>query len=87
MVGGGTANTLLCQLTANACRVPLYAGADQCTAFGNALVQAVALGILKDRDEIHQVMRNSFALACYEPTDGDLWADKAGRYAMLVERK
>jgi rhamnulokinase len=87
MVGGGTANTLLCQLTANTCRIPVYAGADQCTALGNALVQAVALGILKDRDEIHQVMRNSFELTCYDPKDSALWADKADRYATLVERK
>jgi rhamnulokinase len=87
MVGGGTANKLLCQLTADACRIPVYAGADQCTALGNALVQAVALGVLKDRDEIHQVMRNSFELSCYEPKDGALWTDKAGRYAKLVNRK
>ncbi len=87
MVGGGTANKLLCQLTADACRVPVYAGADQCTALGNALVQVVALGILKDRDEIHQVMRNSFELNCYEPKDEALWADKAGKYTTLTCKK
>jgi len=87
MVGGGTANKLLCQLTANACGVPVYAGADQCTALGNGLVQAVALGILKDRDEIHQVMRDSFKLTQYDPQDSSMWADKAGRYAKLVGGK
>ena len=87
IVGGGTANKLLCQLTANACGIPVYAGADQCTALGNALVQAVALGVLANRDEIHQVMRNSFTLAAYQPADSALWADKAGRYAKLVSGK
>ena len=84
IVGGGTANKLLCQLTANACHITVYAGADQCTALGNALVQAVALGVLNNRDDIHQVMRNSFTLAAYEPQDGAIWADKAGQYAKLV---
>ncbi|MCJ7543178.1 MAG: FGGY-family carbohydrate kinase [Phycisphaerae bacterium] len=87
IVGGGTANKLLCQLTADACGIPVYAGADQCTALGNALVQAVGLGVLKNRDEIHQVMRNSFTLAAYEPKDAGLWADKAARYAKLVGGK
>ncbi len=87
MVGGGTANKLLCQLTANACGIPVYAGADQCTALGNALVQAVALGILANRDEIHQVMRDSFELAEYLPQDESLWADKAALYAKLVGQK
>ena len=54
MVGGGIANTLLCQLTADACNVPVYAGADQCTALGNALCQAMALGILSGPAEIRE---------------------------------
>lgn len=87
IVGGGTANKLLCQLTADACGIPVYAGADQCTALGNALVQAVGLGVLKDRDEIHQVMRKSFTLAAYEPKDAGLWVDKAGQYAKLIGAK
>jgi rhamnulokinase len=83
MVGGGTANKLLCQWTANACRLPVYAGADQCTALGNALCQAVALGILKGKDEIRQVMRESFKPACYQPADSSVWEDKRAKYARL----
>ena len=62
MVGGGIANTLLCQLTADACGIPVHAGADQCTALGNALTQAVAMGDLAGGEEIRQVMRKSFEL-------------------------
>jgi rhamnulokinase len=80
LVGGGTANKLLCQLTANACGVPVHAGADQCTALGNALSQALALGILKSPQEIRQVMRNSYDLATYEPHDPEKWSDLRARY-------
>ena len=83
MVGGGVRNTLLCQLTANACGVDVYAGADQCTALGNALGQALAVGILKDEQEIRQVMRDSFELAHYTPKDSAAWAEKRKRYAEL----
>jgi rhamnulokinase len=87
MVGGGTANKLLCQWTADACGRPVYAGADQCTAMGNALCQAVALGILKDKDQVRQVMRESFALTCYEPSETAAWKDKKAKYARLQAKR
>jgi len=84
MVGGGVKNTLLCQLTADACGIPVYAGADQCTALGNALGQALALGVLKSRQEICQVMRDSFSMTMYAPRDPALWAEKRKKYDEVV---
>jgi rhamnulokinase len=84
LVGGGIHNKLLCQLTADACAVPVHAGADQCTALGNGLGQALALGILSDRDEIRQVMRESFEATTYEPREAAAWEEKRKRYAELV---
>mgnify|MGYP001198461686 CR=1 FL=1 len=83
MVGGGIANTLLCQLTADALQIPVYAGADQCTALGNALTAAVGMGALKGPDEIREVMRNSFELTCYEPRDARLWTEKLEQYSQI----
>jgi len=86
LVGGGSHNKLLCQLTANACGVPVHAGADQCTALGNALGQALALGIVKSTEEIRAVMRASSDIAVYEPADEPLWADRRGQYAEITAR-
>lgn len=87
LVGGGIANKLLCQLTADACGCPIHAGADQCTALGNALVQAVALGILKGPAEIREVMRASTDTTVYQPQEQDLWAAKRNRYADLPRKR
>ncbi len=83
IVGGGTANRLLCQLTANACNIPVYAGVAQCTSLGNALVQAKALGIVKGLDEIREIIRNSFELLSYEPQDSSFWKEKKELYMAL----
>ncbi len=44
VVGGGSQNALLCQLTANATGKPVIAGPVEATALGNVLVQARAAG-------------------------------------------
>jgi len=85
MVGGGVANKLLCQLTANACGLRVYAGCDQCTALGNALTQALAQGILKNPQEIRDVMRRSFDLTVYQPAQSQQWEANRQKYADLVK--
>jgi rhamnulokinase len=52
-VGGGARNALLCQLTADACELPVVAGPVEAAAYGNVLVQARAAGVLSgDRREL-----------------------------------
>ncbi|MHB1593375.1 MAG: rhamnulokinase [Streptosporangiaceae bacterium] len=44
IVGGGSRNALLCQLTADACGLPVVAGPAEAATIGNVLAQARALG-------------------------------------------
>jgi rhamnulokinase len=68
LVGGGARNTLLCQLTANACEVPVLAGPVEATALGNVLVQARASGLVTgDLETLRALVRSTQDIRRYEP--------------------
>ena len=79
VVGGGSRNELLCQLTADATGLPVIAGPAEATALGNVLVQARALGAAPDSlPGLRALLRNSPAaggLRRYDPSgDTRAWA-------------
>jgi rhamnulokinase len=72
VVGGGTRNELLCQLTADLLRLPVLAGPEEATALGNLLVQARAVGDVGAMSEMRELVDGSITIKRYEPTgDGD----------------
>ena len=83
IVGGGTRNTLLCQLTADACGLPVVAGPAEAAALGNVLVQARALGAgPADLAGMRALIRATQPLRRYEPAGGTApWAAATSRVA------
>jgi sugar (pentulose or hexulose) kinase len=81
VVGGGARNALLCQLTADACGLPVLAGPVEGTALGNVLVQARALGApLPDLAAMRGLIRDTQDLWRYEPSgDQSAWDAAEGR--------
>jgi rhamnulokinase len=68
VVGGGSRNALLCQLTADATSRSVVAGPVEATAIGNILVQARALGFVDGGlEELRAIVRGSEHLQRYEP--------------------
>jgi len=83
IVGGGVQNKLLCQMTADACAVPVLAGPVEATAIGNLLVQAIALGAVSDLAAARHIVRTTFPLDEYTPQDQAAWARAWKRYQDL----
>jgi len=81
VVGGGSRNALLCQLTADATGLPVIAGPTEGTAMGNLLVQAWATGELDGGlPAIREVVRSSSNLVRWEPTgDTRAWEQADNR--------
>jgi rhamnulokinase len=80
VIGGGSQNTLLCQLTADACDRPVLAGPVEATAIGNVLVQAVGLGVLGSLADAREVVRRSFEVRAYSPQKPDAWHEPYARF-------
>ncbi|MCP2329496.1 rhamnulokinase [Hamadaea flava] len=81
VVGGGARNELLCQLTADACDLPVLAGPVEATALGNVLVQARAVGGgSAGLADLRHLIRTTHTVRRYEPQgDADRWRAAAGR--------
>jgi rhamnulokinase len=68
IVGGGSLNQLLCQLTADRSGLSVLAGPVEATAVGNVLVQARALGLVSgDLDTLRALVARAFPPTRYEP--------------------
>jgi len=67
IVGGGAANPLLCQLTADLTGRLVLAGPVEATAVGNLLVQAWAAGELSSLAEVREVVGASLPPRQFEP--------------------
>ncbi|WP_442484406.1 rhamnulokinase [Aeoliella sp. SH292] len=83
IVGGGSQNRLLNQFAADATGRTVLAGPVEATAIGNLLIQAIALGELDDLASLRKVVRQSFPIDTYQPTNADAWAEARRRFASL----
>ena len=71
IVGGGSQNALLCQLTADRAARPVLAGPIEATALGNVVVQARTAGVLDGTlEDLRAILRAGLELRRYEPVPG-----------------
>ena len=85
VVGGGSRNAFLNQLTANACGLSVVAGPEEATAVGNAMAQAMALGVIRRMSDAKPLIRSAFAIHEFAPRDPDTWSRAYERYRLVVK--
>jgi len=84
IIGGGSRNRTLNQMTADALGVPVLAGPVEAAAIGNLCVQAIAGGVIADLAGAREVIGNSFEVVEYEPGDTAVWDDALPCYLELL---
>jgi sugar (pentulose or hexulose) kinase len=73
IVGGGIQNKLLNQMVADSLNRPVVTGPIEGAAMGNLLAQAMALGDVKDIEELRQIVRNSESVDVWTPNHTEDW--------------
>jgi sugar (pentulose or hexulose) kinase len=73
-------------MAADALGLPVFAGPVEGTAVGNLLVQAIALGGIKDIEEGRRMVKGSFNIQKYTPKDTKAWDAAWTRFEHLKER-
>lgn len=84
MIGGGIKDKMLCQFTSNATALKVEAGPVEATAIGNLMIQAMALGKVKDLNEIRTVVKASISIDFYEPCDVIAWGEAFEKYKLVI---
>ena len=74
VIGGGTKDGLLCQMTANSCDRTVKAGPIEATVMGNVAVQLISDGSVKNIGQARKIVADSSELKTFEPKDTDKWA-------------
>lgn len=84
VIGGGVKDGLLCQMTANACGIPVLAGPVEATVLGNVLAQMIAQGEVSGLQQGRAVMKASAAVKEYTPQDCATWAKGWEKFTQLA---
>ncbi len=85
IVGGGTKDTFLCRLSADACGIPVVAGPVEATSIGNLCMQLIGKGELSGLAEARELVRRSFETTVYEPaTDRAAFEEAYDRFCKLT---
>ena len=85
IIGGGAQNKMLNGFTANAIGKTVYAGPSEATAIGNLLMQAKAAGLVSDKKEMRQIIRNSVELEVFYPEYSQVWDSNYQKYLAIFK--
>jgi rhamnulokinase len=80
IIGGGSKNRLLNQLTANATGRKVLAGPAEATALENVAIQILATGGASSLQEVRAIVDRSFPTEIFEPLETDKWDQHAERF-------
>ena len=85
IIGGGSKNKLLNSYTANAIGLPVVAGPSEATAIGNILLQAKVAGLVKNKNEMRQIVKKSVQLESFTPNMDNNWSNQYEEYLKVFK--
>jgi len=85
VVGGGGLNTMLCQMTADACGCEVVSGPAEASALGNVMLQAIATRHVADLRQGRAAIAASVECSRFVPHGNERWDEAYARFRALQE--
>lgn len=85
MVGGGTKDRLLSQMTANSCNCNVEAGPIEATVLGNVAIQLMSSGDIGSIEEARNLIAESQDILHYAPEDVEKWEKAYSVFSKYVQ--
>ena len=86
VMGGGTKDKLLLQMTAQSCNVKVFGGPIEATALGNVAIQLMSTGAIKDIKEARKIIAKGENLKVYEPVEVEEWEKAYETFKNIIEK-
>ena len=86
IIGGGSRNKLLSQMTANATGKVVIAGPSEATAIGNIMLQAKSAGLVKSLQEIRDMVAKTVDTESYRPSDTEVWNEAYKKFLDVLQK-
>ncbi len=84
MLGGGTKDSFLCQLTADSLGFDVAAGPTEATAIGNIILQLIALGEIESVEAAREMIGKTEKVKIYRPANHSEWQKGYEKYIKTV---
>ena len=84
LVGGGTKDGFLCQMTADSTGRVVQAGPIEATALGNLSVQWIAQGAISDISHARRIIARSFTPLYFQPQETSVWDKHYEKFLQYV---
>lgn len=85
MLGGGTKDKFLCELTSDCIDMPVIAGPVEATALGNIILQLIALGEINSVEQGRKIIAENEDLIQYVPKHSAEWDSAYERYVNIIK--
>lgn len=86
ILGGGTKDGFLCEMTADSLNIPVTAGPIEATALGNIILQLIALGEIRDVEEGRKIIAKTEKTKKYTPNRTLNWDEAYKKYVNIIKK-
>ncbi len=86
LLGGGTKDSFLCQMTADSLNIPVTAGPTEATALGNIMLQLIALGDLESVEAGRKLLASSESLKIYNPQNASEFSAAYDKFKTVITK-